>query len=272
MLQPLGKALEQGHRVHEQVVEVHGVHLHELALVEVVHLRSGLGEEAADLLSVGGGVLQLVLGVRDDPCHGLRREAFDVQVELAQTALDQAAAVVLVVDRERGRVAQTLGLAPQDASAHGVEGADPHGARHGTDERLDARLHLAGGLVREGDGQDLVRPHAVHTDEIGHAMGQHAGLARTGAGQDEQGTFEVLHGPALLGVEIAQQRVERLRRRRRRRRPPPLGRLAGTAARLGRPGFLGRPGRLGAHYLTPLPMSQLKPSATRPAATSLTPE
>ena len=65
----LGEELEDVDRAHEQVVEVHRVHAVQVALVEVVDVGDGLLEERADLLAVGLGVAQLVLGVGDLVLH-----------------------------------------------------------------------------------------------------------------------------------------------------------------------------------------------------------
>ena len=45
--------------------------------------------------------------------------------------------------------------------------------------------HLLGGLVGERDRQDRGRRHAL-VDEVSDAMGEHPGLAGTGAGDDQQ--------------------------------------------------------------------------------------
>ena len=67
-------------------------------------------------------------------------------------------------------------------------------------------LHLPGGLVGEGDGQSLVRPHLAALDEVGQTVGEHAGLARAGAGQDQQRTCRVEDGLVLALVEICARR------------------------------------------------------------------
>ena len=58
-----------------------------------------------------------------------------------------------------------LGVPAQDLDADGVEGAEPGHALDGAaDQRADALLHLARGLVGEGDGQDLAsRAHGPCT-------------------------------------------------------------------------------------------------------------
>ena len=179
------------------------------------------------------------------------REALVVEVELGEAALDQALGVVGVVDREGRLVAQPLGLAAQDAGAHRVEGRDPHDARHRADEGADAAAHLAGGLVGEGDGEDLVGAHAAHADEVGDAVGEHARLARAGAGQDEQRALEVGHGLALRLVQAARsssaaaERRPRARVRRRRRVARLVGALIAGPSRAARsgPGTARRPRR-----------------------------
>ena len=70
--------LEQVHRLHQQVVEVHGAHLHELLLVELVDVGGGALKEAAGVLAKGGRVVQAVLGVGDGARQGVGREALVV--------------------------------------------------------------------------------------------------------------------------------------------------------------------------------------------------
>ena len=68
-------------------------------------------------------------------------------------------------------------------------------------------LHLGGGLVGERDREDLVRLHVALQDEVGDAMGEHARLARAGAGQNEQRSLEVRDRGALRLVEPLEQGV-----------------------------------------------------------------
>jgi hypothetical protein len=201
----LGEELEDVDRAHQQVVEVHGVHAVQVALVEVVDVGDGLLEEGADLLAVGLGVAQLVLGVGDLMLHGRRGEALGVDAELVDAALDQAARVGGVVDRVLTGVAEARSLGAQQARARGVEGHDPHAPRRVAEQELDALAHLLCGLVGEGDGEQLAgtRPPGLH--EPGDAVGEHAGLARAGAGQDEQRPFAVRDGVALGRVEALEE-------------------------------------------------------------------
>ena len=68
----------------------------------------------------------------------------------------------------------------------------------------DALLHLARGLVGEGDGEDVERARLAGGDEMGDARRQHARLAGAGAGQDEHRPVGRLDGGALLGVEAGE--------------------------------------------------------------------
>ena len=248
VLEPVGIALEQLDGLHEQVVEVHRVHLGVALLVELVgvgrHLR-----EAAALLAELGGPQQLVLGVADLAADRLRRVPLGVDVQLHHAALDEPAAVVLVVDGERALVAHALGLAAQQARAHAVERADPHGARHRPHEALDALLHLAGRLVGERDGHHLVRADVLHLEEPGDAVREYARLAGARAGEDQERPVDVGDRLALLGVEAGEQRVVLLRGTTRA--------LAGPAA--------------GRHPMPP-PSSRLMARAMKPANTRRRPD
>ena len=72
----------------------------------------------------------------------------------------------------------------------------------GPDQRLDALAHLVGGLVGERDGEDAERADALLLDEVGDAMGEHPGLARAGAGDDQQRSLGVHDRVELVGVEL----------------------------------------------------------------------
>ena len=61
---------------------------------------------------------------------------------------------------------------------------------------LDAAAHLLGGLVGEGQGEDLLARGRLG-QQSGDAMGDHAGLSAARPGQDQQGAFDVQNGLAL---------------------------------------------------------------------------
>ena len=65
-------------------------------------------------------------------------------------------------------------------------------------------LHLAGGLVGEGDGEDVAGADAL-LQQVGDAARDDARLAAAGAGQDEQRPFDVRDGLALGGGQVGQQ-------------------------------------------------------------------
>ena len=121
-------------------------------------------------------------------------EPLGVEVELLHDALDRALGVAGVVDGEAPLVAQHLGVGAQHPQAGRVEGRDPHLARVGTHEVDDASAHLVGGLVGEGDRHDLPGPRVARREEVRDAPGEDPGLARTGAGDDEQGPAAVHDG------------------------------------------------------------------------------
>ena len=73
------------------------------------------------------------------------------------------------------------------------------GAR--ADQRLDTFTHFGGSLVGEGDGENLAGGRAVGCEQVGDAVGEHAGLAGACARDDEQGRAGVQHGFFLAFVE-----------------------------------------------------------------------
>src|SRR5947207_5543202 len=70
--------------------------------------------------------------------------------------------------------------------------------------RADALLHLARGLVGEGDGEDFGWTRAAEREDVGDARGQDARLAGPRAGKHEQRPVERLDRLALFGIEPCQ--------------------------------------------------------------------
>ncbi len=65
----------------------------------------------------------------------------------------------------------------------------------------DAAHHLGGGLVGESQEQDFLGSDAAG-DEVGDAEGNHAGLARTGARQNQARPIGGGDSGVLLGIEL----------------------------------------------------------------------
>ncbi len=201
----LGEGLEQEHRVHDEVIEVHRAGVVQPPLV----LRVGLGQRLLPVrLGLGRERLvvdQLVLQVGHLGGQRLGRVLPRVELQLAADQGHQPLRVGLVVDGERGRVTEPLGLPAQDAHAGGVERHDPHRPGLGPDQLGHPGGHLTGGLVGKGDGQDLARQHVPLGEQVGDPVGQHPGLARAGAGHDQQRAAGVDDGRPLLRIEPVQK-------------------------------------------------------------------
>ena len=131
---------------------------------------------------------------------------------------------------------------------------DTHIARARGPTSVDHALaHLARGLVGEGDREDLAGPRVAGGEQVGDAPGQHPGLARPGARDDEQRRSRGARPPrAAAGLRSATRSSAagprrraagsgcrgRAGRGRRRGRSSPrqsrCGRRRGLAARSGR--------------------------------------
>ncbi len=180
---------------------------------EAVSLRwySGvrLGQRLAPVAVRGGReglvVDQLVLEIGDLGQQRLGRVVLGVQIQLTADQRHQPLRVGLVVNGERGGVAEPLGLPAQDPHAGRVEGHHPHGSRLRPGQRGDPGRHLAGRLVGERDREDLRRRGVPLLEQVGDPVGEHPGLARPRAGHDEQRAAVVHHGGALLRVESFEQ-------------------------------------------------------------------
>ena len=165
----LAVALQQAHRVQDDVVEVEGVRLAELAVIARIDLADARLAPVAALFPIGRellGALHGVLRVRDDRQQLSRRERLFIQLQLLEDVLEDALAVVGVVDGEAAVKADLVDVAAQDAHACGMERRGPDVLRRVAEHPLQPLLELVGSLVGEGDGQHLPRPGGLHGAQI----------------------------------------------------------------------------------------------------------
>ena len=163
----LRKRPEQIDRLREQIVEIERVRLAQSARVVLEDLDEDPFSwiRHVRLTRVRVGILQLVLQHRDPRLCRRRRETVGVSLMLFHQPLHEGPDIARVVDRECFGEAELLGLATQDAHARRVERRDPHPLRLLTHELLDTLAHLARGLVRERDREDLAWPGLAGTQQ-----------------------------------------------------------------------------------------------------------
>jgi hypothetical protein len=178
--------------VEQEVIEIDGVRRRQVALVGSKALADGVVEVALGL-EVGRAPALLLLGV-DAGEHLPGRVAPIVEVELLEDAVHHRALISVVVDDEAPLEPSGLVVAAEQADADRVEGADPEILADVRPEQLiEPGLHLAGGLVGEGDGEDAVGRDAVERDEVGDPVDDDARLAAAGAREDQERAIEVGH-------------------------------------------------------------------------------
>ena len=205
----LREGLKQVDRDHDQVIEVHRAGRHQPTLVLAVGLGQGLFPRGPCAGGEGLVVDQLVLQIRYLGGHGLRRVLLSVELELPAHQCHQALRIRLIVNGERRGIAEPPGLPAQNAHAGRMERHHPHEPGPRADQRGDAGGHLAGRLVGEGDGQDLLWRHITRGEQVSDPVSEHAGLARTCARHDEQRAALMHHGSALLRIESVQECIYR---------------------------------------------------------------
>ena len=67
-----------------------------------------------------------------------------------------------------------------------MEGVDRDAAGARAEHLRQPLAHLARGAAREGDGEAVLRRDAALRDQVRDAVGQRAGLAGAGPGEDQQ--------------------------------------------------------------------------------------
>ena len=72
------------------------------------------------------------------------------------------------------------------------------------DESAHALAHLGRSLVGEGHSEDGIRSNSKIVNKMRDAVGDHARLARTGAGKDQDRALDLLGGFPLLRIEFTE--------------------------------------------------------------------
>lgn len=185
----------------DQVVVVEGVLL-ELQ-PHIPHLRVGaVGRTGRKKMSLDIGVDVIPFQKGHFLQESLRRELAAVDSELVHRLLGQCLGILFVDDGEAFRITDAVNLAPQEFHAEAMDGADEVVDRSAVDHPRDAPFHLLGGLVGEGEAEDIAGGYAEFVDKESVAVCEHARLARTGSGHYTHPPFRCLHGLLLTLVEL----------------------------------------------------------------------
>ena len=150
---------EDRDRVHQEVAEIAGVEGFQALLIGAVQLAAlAIAERAGVAFGDFGRAEALVLPAVDHDRELAGGPAFVVEAFGLDQLLDEADDVVGVENGEGGSEADQLGMSSKQFDANRMERAEPgHALDRLADQRRNALLHLAGGLVGEGDGEDLAR-------------------------------------------------------------------------------------------------------------------
>ena len=205
-LQPLGKLGEQFDGLEQQVVEIHRVLRFQSLDIARIHLRGDVVHGAAhEFVRVFFREDHLVLGTGDAESDLRGFHFFRIELQLLKDAFDGAVLVVGVVDAEIGRETQQGRFHAQNATENGVEGAHPQARGFAADELRDPLLHLFGGLVGEGQRQDLRCVRFVRRQQMRDAEGEYARLSRARSGDDQQRTIGMHRGGPLRFVQLIEE-------------------------------------------------------------------
>jgi len=181
-------ALEQPHRLEDQVVEIHGVVRLEVSFVFAVDPRRDvLNAFTASRERRLRRRDQAVFPQRDLVLHGIGRVVL-AGVLAAQQFGKQRLAVFVIVQGKARTIADSLQVVAQDSETEGVEGRDQEFLAVSAVEQIaDARFHLARGLVGEGHGDDIARGDAVIANEPDDLAGDDGGLAAAAPASTSRG-------------------------------------------------------------------------------------
>ena len=203
--------LQQDIHVQEDIVEIHHAGLlAQLAVQGVDPMDFRLLVEpvvlqvAAGAVGVRRGGDQVVLGLGDAGEHLLGLIHLVIQPQLLDAGLEGTHGIRGVINGKGLGETQPAGPLPEEADEHGMEGSHPQpaGLPLPYHER-DAFLHLTRGFFGKSKGKDPVRGHAL-VDQIGYSGSQYAGLARSGARDNQYRPLHAQDSFALFLIQTTQ--------------------------------------------------------------------
>ena len=188
-------------------------------VVEIDRIAGAQGAliTGADVLGEGGGIgigkgrrrpLAAVAVAAQQREHGGGVGLLRLVGNMAEDFFDGAELIGLVVDHEIALVTEMLDVLAQNPGAERMKSANDGAGRFlaggavlfaAANQPGGALLHLAGGFVGEGDGQDVAGIDAFF-NQARHARGDDASLARSGAGQNQHRALGRFDGLALRGI------------------------------------------------------------------------
>ena len=136
-----------------------------------------------------------------------------VNSERRDHAVEHVLRVLAVHDGEARREARLRRMPAQDAIADGVKRAAPQAREIRPGRSRHAVEHLARGLVRESEQQDVLRQDAVF-EQVGDAIGERARLAAARAGDHQRRPRRRGDGGELLRIQLRGEIDPRAARRR----------------------------------------------------------
>ena len=136
----------------------------------------------------------------------VRHELF-IESELLVDRFQKRDLVVVIVDRELAREAgpdlgERCAIAPQQPHAERVKGRDEwrFGSSGVAEQAVDAVAHLLSGFVGKRDRQNGGPGYVMRFNQVRDAMRDDARLAAAGAGEQQERTFDMGNGFALLRI------------------------------------------------------------------------
>ena len=154
------------------------------------------------------GCLPVILGVADTRLDGFGGDEPLVDLQILHGRLHDLQLIGVVVDREVARVAKRFDFAAKNPHAEGMESRNQRIARtRGAQQIPHAKLHLVGGFVGEGDGEDLVRADVSILDQMRDAIGNDARFAAACACQDQDRPFSGVWASSCCGLRSFERSI-----------------------------------------------------------------
>ena len=206
----VGEPLENVEREYDQVVVIEPEALPFLVKIpiedDVAHVISlhipvmQLGDRPFEHVQIVAGVLFELLHL-DHVARSGKRHIAQREAAFFIDGLQHGIDVGVVEHQETFRIPYGMGIFLKNRNAKAVERVDIAGVVI-AGKAADAPAHLVGGLVREGDAQDVARQNAQLVDQVREPLRQRSRFPRAGTRDDAHVAFRCRNGLLLGRIEL----------------------------------------------------------------------
>ena len=178
----------------EKIVEIKGIVLLHMFVIEIIHIRCLLVIEISSCLTAESlGAEKLVFSRRNTALDGPGLKLLIIQIQFLQYILHQLFGIIRIVNGEFIGIGWIIVDFPaEETGAEGMEGIHPDFICCRPDQTVNTIPHFLGCFIGKSNGQDFTGADAQRK-HVGNPAGQSLRFTGTGAGHNQYRTLHLFN-------------------------------------------------------------------------------